>query len=425
MEKKLNIAFITPRISGIGGAEKYVQEKILWLESKGHNCIIISGNHTNKESPYLDKLLEKKIKYYNLEWINEPNFLLNKRKLEKKLIELKKIMDFHKIDLIESNQIICGIYAYNLSIKYKIPTILNSLSELGFEKGNDYIKLLKKFEEYEQYYNLGSNSNKYIENITGMDLKKCKNIPIPVSWDKERMSVDKKFVLTITRFEGGKEYIFNLVEDFEMFIKENKKKYPQTLIIVGDGIYREKLEEKVKKINKKLGREVIVLTGFLTGNKLEELYNRCSVYVGMGTALLTAAAYKKPCIIATIDKKNDFKSIGYFQEDKENGYSFGQPFENSKFETYYYYLKKLYSERGLKEKIIENSSKFIESNFSIDSVMEKWLNEYKNILEKRIDLGNEYYIPKYSLKNNLKIRLKKIKIINFLLKIYRNNERNK
>lgn len=420
MKNSLNIAFVTPRISGIGGAEKYVCEKILWLKKNGFNCIVIAGNHTDSESPYLEKLRKEGVKYYNLSWINNPSFLLNKKSLEIKIKELNLIIKQNKIDLIETNQIVCGIYVYNLSIKYKIPVLLNVLSELGFGKKTNYIELLKRFDENSLYYNLGSNSNKYIEDETKEKLKNCKNIPIPISWNHNLKITDENFILSIARFDGGKEYLFSLIEDFRKIKLLNRKDIPKELIIVGDGPYRERIEKRVNEINKEFGEISIILKGFLTGIELEKLYSQCSLYIGMGTTLLTAAAYQKPCIIATIDKDNNYSSIGYFKKEEDGGYSFGQPLKNSKFESYDYYILKLYEDNKIKSSVISKSYSFILEDFSLESVMKKWQNEYSQVVKKFNFFENKYYIPRYKWDLYLKIYLKKYKIIKRLIEVIKN-----
>lgn len=414
----MNIAFITPRISGIGGAEKYVTEKIIWLNRKGYKCIVIAGNHTKEESPYLKILLKNKIKYYNLEWLNEPEHIQDNKKLEKYLSELNFILKKEKIELIETNQIVCGIYGYNYSVKYKIPICLNVLSELGFDEKNDYIELIKKFNEKHLYYNLGENSNKYIENKAKISLKNCKNIPIPITIEKNLLIEDKGYILTVSRFDKGKEYLFTLIEDYEkLYISENKN-CPSKLIIIGDGIYRREIHEKVEKINKKRGKKIIELPGYVTGKKLEELYAGCSFYVGMGTTLLTAVAYGKNSIVATIEKEHQYYSIGYFKNDKKNGYSFGQSKPDSEFKSYYYYMKKLINNKYMADNLIEENLSFIENEFSLDAVMRKWEMEYKEILENFNDIFDEFYIPKYfSIITKLKLYLKKFRLIKKILYI--------
>lgn len=415
-----NIAFITPRIVGIGGAQKYVTEKIIYLKQKGYNCIIIAGNHEKIASPYLDILKANGVAYYNIEWLNNPVYLLTVNKLEKKIKEIKEILEQNKIQIIETNQIVCGIYAYNLSIKYKVPVLLNVLSELGFGKKANYIELLKRFDEKSLYYNLGSSSNKYIEDETKEKLSNCKNIPIPITWNQNLEVTDENFILSIARFDIGKEYLFSLIEDFRKIKLLNRKDVPKELIIVGDGPYRERVEKRVNEINKELGEKGIILKGFLTGEELEKLYSQCSLYVGMGTTLLTAAAYQKPCIVATIDKNNNYSSIGYFKKEKNGEYSFGQPLENSKFESYDYYILKLYENNEIKNNIISESYNFIQEEFTIESIMKKWQDEYEKVLKKFRPFENNYYIPKYNWIFYLKIRLEKYKIIQELIKRIKN-----
>ena len=71
--------------------------------------------------------------------------------------------------------------------------------------------------------------------------------------------------------------------------------FPLKFLIVGDGDAKPELESKAEKINIKLGRQAIVLTGALIDPR--EAYAAADVIVGMGGSALRGMAFGKPVII--------------------------------------------------------------------------------------------------------------------------------
>ncbi len=73
------------------------------------------------------------------------------------------------------------------------------------------------------------------------------------------------------------------------------RKLPLQLVIVGDGDVRDDLERLAEKINTKLGRPAVVLTGALVDPR--PAYAAADIVIGMGGSALRGMAFGKPVII--------------------------------------------------------------------------------------------------------------------------------
>ena len=181
-------------------------------------------------------------------------------------------------------------YGNNLAVKVAEEHVYHNNSK-------KYFKLLKKSMKninylipaskylYDDYEKLFKNENvivKYIPQIVGdisLNKSKCNNYNI----------------VSVGRLSKEKGYD-DLIKVFDLVHKKNKK---IKLTIVGDGDEKENLENLVSqyKLNK-----YIKFTGFLTQDKLKDVYINSSLYVmtsleeSFGLVLLEAMSYGIPCI---------------------------------------------------------------------------------------------------------------------------------
>ena len=88
------------------------------------------------------------------------------------------------------------------------------------------------------------------------------------------------------------------------------EKYPDTdLIIVGGGTELEAIQKKAGEVNKKLGRNTVIVTGAVSNTN--EYCAAADVFVGVSRSLLEAMAAEKPVIAA-----GNQGSLGIFDETK-------------------------------------------------------------------------------------------------------------
>ena len=117
---------------------------------------------------------------------------------------------------------------------------------------------------------------------------------------KEKYGVDnEKYILFLARIvpEKGLEYLIEAYKNIKTDIK---------LVIAGGAshsdIYFKKIQEKVKNDNR------IIMTGFVEGRELEELFSNCYIYClpsdveGMPISLLEAMSYGKNCLVSDIEE---------------------------------------------------------------------------------------------------------------------------
>lgn len=91
---------------------------------------------------------------------------------------------------------------------------------------------------------------------------------------------------------------------------ELAEKYPDTdLIIVGGGTELEAIQAKAGEVNKKLGRDFVIVTGAVSNTN--EYCAAADVFVGVSRSLLEAMAAEKPVIAA-----GNQGSLGIFDESK-------------------------------------------------------------------------------------------------------------
>ena len=117
---------------------------------------------------------------------------------------------------------------------------------------------------------------------------------------KEKYGIDKNnYILFLARIvpEKGLHY---LIEAFKQ-LNTNKK-----LVIAGGASHTNEYLEKIKEIVKDDNR--IIMTGFVQGQELEELYSNCYLYClpsdieGMPLSLLEAMSYGNKCLVSNIEE---------------------------------------------------------------------------------------------------------------------------
>ena len=117
---------------------------------------------------------------------------------------------------------------------------------------------------------------------------------------KEKYGLDKdNYILFLARIvpEKGLDYLIDAYNN----IQTDKK-----LVIAGGASHTNEYLEKIKE--KARQNKNIIMTGFVQGEELEELYSNCYIYClpsdieGMPISLLEAMSYGKNCLISNIEE---------------------------------------------------------------------------------------------------------------------------
>lgn len=176
--------------------------------------------------------------------------------------------------------------------------------------GSWYLKLGEKIiaKYADEIIVLSKNMQNYIKETYNRDSHYiCNGIEKTIKREanqiKQKYSLEKdSYILFLARIvpEKGLHY---LIKAFKQ-IKTDKK-----LVIAGDSSHTNEYLEEIKDMVK--GDENIIMTGFVQGNILEELYSNSFLYVlpsdieGMPISLLEAMSYNCPCLVSDIDENKE------------------------------------------------------------------------------------------------------------------------
>lgn len=110
--------------------------------------------------------------------------------------------------------------------------------------------------------------------------------------------------------EKGLHYLLEAYQGLDTTIK---------LVIAGGSSHSDEYVEKIKSLAEQDDR--IIMTGFVQGKELEELYSNCRAYIlpsdieGMPLSLLEAMSYGRKCIVSSIEENLEvLQSCGYVFE---------------------------------------------------------------------------------------------------------------
>lgn len=143
---------------------------------------------------------------------------------------------------------------------------------------------------------------------------------------KEKYGLDKNdYILFLARIvpEKGLHY---LIEAFKQ-LNTNKK-----LVIAGGASHTNEYLEKIKEMVKDHKR--IIMTGFVQGQELEELYSNCYLYClpsdieGMPLSLLEAMSYGNKCLVSNIEENTQVVEDKAITFEKGNVQDLKEKLEN-------------------------------------------------------------------------------------------------
>lgn len=228
-------------------------------------------------------------------------------------------------------------------------------------KADEIIVLSRNVQNYfrEQY----NRETIYIPNgIDKPGLKEAKEI-------KERFGLKENgFILFLARLvpEKGAHY---LIEAYKQ-LKTDKK-----LVIAGGDSHAEEYMQKIYRYAKE--NENIILTGFVQGRILEELFSNAYLFVlpsdveGMAISLLEAMSYGNCCLVSDIPENMEVVEDKAFSFQKGN-------VENLREKLQY-----LLENEELVKKYKEESSRFICEKYNWEDVVDQTIQIYNNVGGKK------------------------------------------
>ncbi len=318
MKSRRIYIIVTNSIYGLGGAQLLTLRKARFLRDKGWEVFIIYRRTMGEFK------LKNEFGEFNTLFVPEFSYHFNfvsKRKLVKVLRQIDPFLD--EIDksssFIESNDIVCAVWAEYLSSVYDIKHALYMLSEENMKRLFYY--------PYKRYYNFKLQNNElwgcnscgleisfgqplpqYSQNFINVafndnEIPDCSSSPIEIS----NLKKDTIVISTLTRLE--KTYLPILIDNIALMCK-SRKDVNICFIIAGGSVdinEENKIKQKANEYNKNIDNIQIMVTGYITPGK--DFFSQTDVFVGMGTAAISALS--QGCIVLPINPLTN-KTPGVF-----------------------------------------------------------------------------------------------------------------
>ena len=291
---------------GYGGIEQYISSLCKMLD-KDYEIEIIS-TYKVSEKPLVPFSKRVKIKYLiddkpNKKELKDSIFSFKIKSIFKefkksiKILYLKKIENIKAIKNIDSNYVITTrIFHNKLVSRYLNKNIIKIATDHNYHNDNQkYIEsLIKSCKNFD--YFIAISKTLYESYKDRFKNTKCIYIPNVIdNIPRVSSKLQNNTIISIGRLseEKGFDDLISVVELVKQHIKDIK------LHLIGDGILKEKLEEKLKKL--KLENNVI-MHGYLDKKEMEEYMLDSSLYVmtshseSFGLVLIEAMSYGLPLI---------------------------------------------------------------------------------------------------------------------------------
>jgi glycosyltransferase involved in cell wall biosynthesis/Fe2+ transport system protein FeoA len=357
---------------GTGGAE-IVTIDIANRMSRMQNKVLIlylTGKNSNQDK------IDKSVQVIRLNMTKSPiNFI-------KVLFYAKTILKNFSPDIVHSQMFHANIFSRILRVFYKFPCLICSEHSKIIGIGTIFSLRLRLYRITDFLSDLNTNvskeateffirqkafsNNKSIHMYNGIDLK--------IFYPNNNTRKDMRKLYTIT----DNEFLFlnvgrltlakdqrNLIEAFSLLCKEHKN---VKLMILGTGELEKELKSFVLQKNVK---DYVIFAG--NKNNVYDYYNCADCFVlssaweGFSLAIVEAMACALPAIAT------DAGGVREVLNDDQ----FIVPIKDSL--ALYTKMKYIYSLTNEKRKEISNRNLVQSRNFDIDSIVNKWLNIYKNL----------------------------------------------
>lgn len=318
---------------GTGGIENAISSISNILCEKYNVKIISTYKLQEKPAFYLDKRI--KIEYLIYDKPNKPE-LLNAIKSFNMFKILKEIMKSIKILYLKKRRMISAIKKIDADIVISTRDIHNKwLGKYGNKKtikiaqehnhhnnNNKYIKkIVKSLKDIDYFMPTSKELTRFYEEKLKGTKTRIKFIRNSISYYPEQISTLKsKNIISVGRLSPEKGYL----DLIDVYMKVASKYPDWKLKIIGDGIQRSEIENKIKE--NKLD-DFIELTGFKNKDELEKIELNSSIYVmtsfteSFGLVLVEAESYGLPIVV--FDSAQGAHEIvqneinGYFVKDRD------------------------------------------------------------------------------------------------------------
>ena len=308
-----------------GGVEIVVEELATRLVKDGHQVDVYNRRGKNVQDKNADKDKKKLKEYKGVKIITIPT--INKKGIDALIYSFLASIRvlFGKYDILHYHaEGSCAMLWIPHLFKKKIVVTIHGLDWQRSKWGGFATKYIKFGEKLAVKYAdkiivLSKGIQKYFKDTYDRD-----TVFIPNGVNKPTIReaniikqkyglVKDNYILFLARIvpEKGLHY---LIEAFKQ-VKTDKK-----LVIAGGASHTNDYLEKIKKMASEDDR--IIMTGFVQGQELEELYSNCYLYClpsdveGMPLSLLEAMSYGCNCLVSNIEENIQLgkEDIYYFEK---------------------------------------------------------------------------------------------------------------
>lgn len=289
----------------IGGAETHILELAKELKRRKNEVYVVSNG-----GKYVEELNENGIEHI---WAPLHNKKINN--MRKSYNILKKIIIDKKIDLVHSHtrisSFICGKLRKNMSFPFvtsahwtfKVTPLLKLMTDWG----ENVVAVSEDIKEY-LIKNYNVDSENIFVTVNGIDTNKfSKEIDYSDIAKEFDFKTNSNRIVYISRLDESRalvaKQLVNIAEDLDKKINDLE------IVIVGGGDAFEEISTKVKEINSKVGKQLIILTGPRTD--INKFATSGQIFIGVSRAALEAMACEQPVIVA-----GNEGYLGIFDESK-------------------------------------------------------------------------------------------------------------
>lgn len=356
----MRFAFIAG-FAAVGGGETLIMRRTRWLTSHGHSVLVACP-----EGPAV-KLFEEAgatvTLLRNIELYPDALSVMEWCQLRERIV---RALDGKPVDAIEVHTLSMLTHATFIAPVLGAKVLLNvihpdSLSDIPDE-------VFRMLEERKALHSINAASLAPTEKRLGRPLAGALIVPVPVDVPHAeftpRPMTSSPRILTVARLVHDKRYVLALIDT----VKSLKGRFADIhLDVIGDGELRPRVEERVASLG--LAGSV-TLHGTVHPDQLHEHYERCDIFVGMGTAGLHAAAQSRPVVIAFLDTDEPITpgvlpDLGLTE--------FGERTPGGIEKPWLPVVTRLLEDAPYREDVARRGHALVQQHFSMDAVMTRWL----------------------------------------------------
>ena len=300
----MNILLVTMGMD-IGGAETHILELAKELKKRNNTVYVVSNG-----GKYVEELNES-----GIEHIWAPLHNKNVFNMMKSYKILKNIIIDKKIDLVHSHtrisSFICGRLFEKMNFPFvtsahwtfKVTPLLRKMTNWG----ENVIAVSEDIKEY-LIKNYGVDESNIFVTVNGIDTEKfSRDISFVEIEEEFKLKKDSRRIVYISRMDESRALVarqlINISEEL------NEKIDNLEIVIVGGGDVFDELSQKCDEINKKIGKNLLIMTGARTD--INKFAASGEIFIGVSRSALEAMACEMPVIVA-----GNEGYIGIFDETK-------------------------------------------------------------------------------------------------------------